>query len=214
MKIDVICTNRTHPINQWLSRWRDSRSGEHRINLHVETKTLAGGDFLFLISCSELITKVIRDRYKNVLVLHASDLPDGKGWSPHVWTIIGGGNEIVLTMLEAEDSVDSGKIWYKRRLPIPNHFLSYEIDQMLFDNEIEMMEDALKFCDSVIPIEQPKKQGSGYFRKRTPADSEIDPSQSISSQFDLIRICNPDEYPAFFYLRGKKYKLLLEKFDE
>lgn len=214
MKVDVICTNQTHPINLWLRRWSESCSGGHEINLHAGSRTLAGGDFLFLISCSEVITKAIRDRYKNVLVLHASDLPNGKGWSPHVWTIINGGNEIVLTMLEAEDSVDSGKIWSKRRLPIPDHFLSNEIEGLLFDNEIEMMEDALKFCDSIIPVEQPKKPGSSYCRKRNPADSEIDPSQSISSQFDLIRICNPAEYPAYFYLRGKKYKLLLEKFDE
>lgn len=214
MKVDVICTNKTHPINPWLKRWSESFSGGHEINLHSGSSSLAGGDFLFLISCSEVMTKAIRDRYKNVLVLHASDLPEGKGWSPHIWTIINGGNEIVLTLLEAEDSVDSGKIWLKRRLPIPDHFLSNEIEETLFGNEIEMMEDALKFCNSIIPVEQINKQDSGYYRKRTPADSEIDPSQSISSQFDLIRTCNPTEYPAHFKLRGKKYKLLLEKFDE
>lgn len=214
MKVDVICTNQTHPINLWIRRWRESCLGRYEINLHAQSGSLGGGDFLFLISCAEMITKIIRDRYNNVLVLHASDLPDGRGWSPHVWTIVNGGNEIVLTMFEAEDSVDSGRIWSKRRLSIPDHFLSHEIEGLLFDSEIEMMEDALKFYDSIVPVEQPKKYEGVYFRKRTPADSEIDPSKSITSQFDLIRICNPIEYPAYFYLRGKKYKLLLEKFDE
>jgi len=34
------------------------------------------------------------------------------------------------------------------------------------------------------------------------------------SQFNKIRICDPNRYPAFFVLHGKKYKLMLEKIDD
>ena len=40
-------------------------------------------------------------------------------------------------------------------------------------------------------------------------------SGNISSinkdQFDLMRTCDPNRYPAFFELYGKKYKIILEK---
>ena len=48
------------------------------------------------------------------LVLHASDLPDGRGWSPHVWDVISGKSSLTLSLINAEDSVDTGHIWKKR----------------------------------------------------------------------------------------------------
>ncbi len=50
--------------------------------------------------------------------------------------------------------------------------------------------------------------------RRTPADSQVDPLQSITSQFDRIRVCDPNRFPSFIELHGKKYKLILEKMDD
>ena len=75
---------------------------------------LAGGEILFLVSCNEIIGKDVRDRYMATLVIHASDLPKGRGWSPHIWQIIEGKKEIMVSLLEAEDAVDSGAIWAKK----------------------------------------------------------------------------------------------------
>ena len=61
--------------------------------------------------------------------------------------------------------------------------------------------------------QNPKIEPS-YYRRRIPADSQIDPRQSIDNQFDKIRVCDPNRFPAFFELNGKKYKLLLEKMDD
>ena len=38
--------------------------------------------------------------------------------------------------------------------------------------------------------------------------------KSIKEQFDLLRICDPDRYPAYFEMHGRKYKLRLEYYDE
>ena len=52
-------------------------------NCHVFAKvSVRPGDILFLISCSERIGDAYRQKYRHVLVLHASDLPKGRGWSP------------------------------------------------------------------------------------------------------------------------------------
>jgi methionyl-tRNA formyltransferase len=49
------------------------------------------------------------------------------------------------------------------------------------------------------------------YPRRTPNDSRVNPEQSIRSQFDLIRVCDPDRYPAFFELYGHKYIIRVEK---
>ena len=46
--------------------------------------------------------------HKNNLVIHASDLPQGKGWSPMPWQIAEGRNDIVFTLFEAVAGVDAG----------------------------------------------------------------------------------------------------------
>jgi methionyl-tRNA formyltransferase len=48
---------------------------------------------------------------------------------------------------------------------------------------------------------------------RTPKDSCIDPHRTIAEQFDLIRVCDPIRFPAFFEYRGQKYALKLEKLN-
>jgi len=48
-----------------------------------------------------------------------------------------------------------------------------------------------------------------YYRQRTPNDSELDPEYSISSQLNLLRVCDPNRYPAYFYQNGQKYLVTL-----
>ena len=85
---------------------------------------------------------------------------------------------------------------------IGNYFMGMhtEFPQILFE----------KIC----PAPQDASIEPSYYPRRTPADSQIDPSQSIASQFDRIRVCDPNRFPAFFELHGKKYKLILEKIDD
>ena len=43
-----------------------------------------------------------------------------------------------------------------------------------------------------------------YFKKRTPEDSKININKSLKSQFNLLRVCDEKNYPAFFYFLVKK----------
>lgn len=75
------------------------------------------------------------------------------------------------------------------------------------------MDYALSAAGSVEPVEQSVANGTRYYRRRTPEDSRLDPELPIAQQFDLLRICDPDRYPAFFELHGHRYRLRLEKID-
>jgi methionyl-tRNA formyltransferase len=214
VKITLLCSDQNHPVNVYLLRWISEHESEHKISLVRSKKELPGGQILFLISCSEIISSSDRSAYDASLVLHASDLPLGRGWSPHIWQIISGAEKITLSLLEAEDTVDSGRLWHKVVFPVPKHALWSEINEQLFSAELELMDFAVKQFKSVDPIPQRLDTDPTYYPKRKPVDSRIDPDVSISSQFNKIRVCDPERFPAYFELLGFKYKLTLEKMAE
>ena len=76
------------------------------------------------------------------------------------------------------------------------------------------MDYAVKNVNNIIPYEQSNLIEPTYYPRRKPSDSMLDPSKSIESQFNLIRICDPGRFPAYFYLNGYKYSLTLEKINE
>ena len=84
MRITILNTSEIHPINVPLKQWIEKNELGHEIKLQRSKKNLGGGDLLFLISCSEIISKGDRAKFKSTLVIHASDLPSGRGWSPHI----------------------------------------------------------------------------------------------------------------------------------
>lgn len=211
MKISLLCTDENHPVNSYLDDWIKLKRDEHEFTLVHKKTDLKGGDVLFLISCAEIIDAPTRSKFNECLVLHCSDLPRGRGWSPHVWEIISGANQVTLCLLEAEDKVDSGRIWNKVTIEIPRNALWYEIDELIFLAEIKLLDITLSNFDQVKPIAQDPYAEPSYWPKRTPLDSEIDVHKSIASQFDQIRVCNPERYPAFFDFRGSSYKLYIEK---
>ena len=104
MKIDILVSDPLHPVNDHLKHL-SKHEDQHEINIFNKKKEILGGDILFLISCNEIIKKDIRELYQKTLVIHASDLPKGRGWSPYIWEILDGKSEITVSLIEADESV-------------------------------------------------------------------------------------------------------------
>lgn len=211
MNITLLCSDEKHPVNKYLETWMRDNEGEHQVSLVRQKKDLTQGDILFLISCSEIIQCAERSLYKACLVLHASDLPEGRGWSPHIWGILEGKQEITVSLLEADDQVDAGRIWKKIRFPVPTHALWNEINTKLFEAELSLLDYAVENFSTITPELQDSNIKPTYYSRRKPVDSCIDPDQSIASQFNQIRVCDPERFPAYFDLYGIRYKIILEK---
>jgi methionyl-tRNA formyltransferase len=163
-----------------------------------------------LISCHELIREDVRSRYSATLVIHASDLPQGRGWSPHIWQILEKSKLIKVTLLEAADAVDSGAIWAQADLQLDGHETFDEINSKLFAAELSLMDFAVLNLGVVVPRPQDARTPTSYPR-RAPADSRIDPQRSIAEQFDLLRVADPVRFPAFFELHGHRYLIHITK---
>ena len=64
----------------------------------------------------------------------------------------------------------------------------------------------LKFLKNFDKIKgQDQKGNSTYYPRRGPIDSELNINKSIKSQFNLLRVCDNERYPAFFKINDKKY---------
>ncbi|MDC9522791.1 formyltransferase family protein [Pseudoalteromonas sp. Angola-31] len=212
LKVTLLCSDTKHPVFKALKLWEEVNQQHYDIEILTSVNDIKrNGTLLFLISCCEIVKKQHRNFFEHTLVLHASDLPKDRGWSPHVWAIVNGANELTLSLLEAEDKVDTGAIWKKLRIPLDGNELYDEINQKLFAAELQLITWACENVDSVAPVLQ-DESATNYLRKRTPEDSEVDISQSLESQFNLLRVCDPERFPAYFYKNGCKYKIKIEKY--
>ncbi len=211
MKISILCTDPYHPVVKNLRKWMaDISSKEHSITLCHDKAELQNGDILFLVSCSQLIRDTERNKFKTTLVLHASDLPQGRGWSPYIWSVLGGEKKITVSVLEAKDPVDTGAILLKETFTLEGHELLPEIYHKLFNTELSLMTQVLENFDNITPTPQSGTPGV-YLRKRTPKDSRLDPDKTIAEQFELLRVVDSQRFPAFFEYRGKRYLIKIEK---
>jgi methionyl-tRNA formyltransferase len=184
----------------------------HLLNLFYDKEHLVGGDILFLVSCSQKIGPEEIRLYKTALVLHASDLPIGRGWSPHVWAILNGENQIVVSLLEASNTIDCGAIWLKTKFELEGHELLPEINEKLFSAEISLMEHAISHFNEIKPMVQVGEPGP-YMVKRRLEDSRLDVNKTIAEQFDLLRVVDSTRFPAHFSFRGKNFLIKIEKYE-
>ncbi|MNN55926.1 bifunctional UDP-glucuronic acid decarboxylase/UDP-4-amino-4-deoxy-L-arabinose formyltransferase [compost metagenome] len=139
-------------------------------------------------------------------------MTEGRGWSPHIWAILSGADEITVCLLEASEPVDSGAIWLKTKFFLEGHELLPEINAKLFAAELFLMTQAVEQFDMIKPCEQESGRSS-YLMRRSPKDSQLDPNKTIAEQFDILRIVDPQRYPAFFEYRGKRYVVKIEKIE-
>lgn len=175
------------------------------INSHDD---IDNGYCLFLLSCSRKLKKL--DAFKYNIVIHASDLPRGKGWSPLTWQILEGKNSVPISVFEANEKIDAGKIYLKSNLILQGDELINQVREKLY-SEIETLVFRFLEMNKSKAIEQMGKES--FYSRRNKNDSELDIKKSIESQFNLLRVCDNEKYPAFFYKGNKKYILKIYKLD-
>jgi methionyl-tRNA formyltransferase len=127
-----------------------------------------------------------------------------------VWQILAGQNEFTVSIIEADDDLDTGAIVAQARFALEGHELYNEINDKLFATEIGLMTQVMDAGADLPRHEQPDRPAS-YHRKRRPADSRLDLDRPLGEQFDLLRVSDPVRYPAFFDLRGHRYVVRITK---
>ena len=181
----------------------------HKVKLIHSKRELENGDIAFFLSCFEIISKEFLSLNKNNIVVHASKLPHGKGWSPASWQILEGENTIPLTLFEANEKTDAGKIYIQDKLLLDGSELLDEWQKKLGKKIVQMCLEYVLKRDTIKGI--PQQGEETFYKKRTPKDSELDINKTIKEQFNLLRIVDNKKYPAYFKLNNSTYKLFIKK---
>jgi methionyl-tRNA formyltransferase len=182
-------------------------SKNHSCKLIHSHEEVENGDILFLLSCEKKFTQF--EKNKHNIVVHQSDLPSGKGWSPMAWQILEGKNTIPITLFEANEKIDSGDYYIKDSATLDSSELAEEARDKVV---IVMNKMILRFISDISNMKPIKQTGSeSFYRKRTAEDSGLDINKTISEQFNLLRVVDNERYPAFFIKDGVKYIIKIEK---
>jgi len=140
----------------------------------------------------------------NVIVMHSSELPEGRGWAPIYHAFSEQKSHYVMTCVFADDDVDTGDIIMQARFVIEPDYTA-PFTRML-DNELSLLL-IVKLCEQW-PGSNPvgaKQTGTGSYRsRRYPADNEVDISQSLASLIPHLRAVESSA-PAFFIYNNVKY---------
>lgn len=181
-----------------------SARGDNAIFVRDAAEVREGG-IAFYLSCMKLTPREILDRNHQNIVVHASALPAGRGFSPIVWQVLEGKNRIPISMILAADEADSGDILMRDELALDGTELNDEIRKGLGGKIVRM---CLAYLDAPEPSAGTPQEGDpSWYARRRSEDSRLDPERTIAEQFNLLRVVDNDRYPAFFDYRGRRYVL-------
>jgi methionyl-tRNA formyltransferase len=172
-------------------------------------KRVKNYDVVFILGYTRILKNSFLKNNKLNLVIHESKLPRGKGFAPVQWQILDNKNKIPICIIEAKSKFDSGNIYIKKYFDIKSTDLYDQIRESQGNATVKIIKDFLKYYPKV--KSKPQKGKSTYFKKREKKNSEISINKSLRSQFNILRISNNDSWPSFFYFKGIKYILKIEK---
>lgn len=173
------------------------------------------GDIAFFLSCFDIIGKEYLQKNNHNIVVHASNLPQGKGWSPMTWQILEGKNEIPLSLFEATEKVDSGDIYLRDKIILKGTELISEWQEIMGKKIVDMCLHFVEDYPNIITKKIKQEGVETFYPQRTPKNSQLDINKTIKDQFNLLRVVDNEKYPAFFEINGKVYLLkIYERKDE
>lgn len=167
------------------------------------------GAVAFYLGCLRITPPEIVARNAWNLVVHESGLPLGRGFAPLNWQILEGRNEIPVCLLHIAAEPDAGSVVYRDMIRFQGHELASELRAAQGAKTVEL---CLRFlAQAEPPAGRPQKGEPTWYPRRRPADSRLNPDQTIAEQFNLLRIVDNQAYPAFFDLHGERYTLRIER---
>jgi len=193
-------------IDDWLTQG-------YEVRWALGANTLPEGDVCFYLSYGQIVGANILKRHKNNLVVHASDLPKGRGWSPLTWQIIEGEKLIPVTLFEAAEAVDSGPNYKQLHLHILGSKLIHDLRKAIAEAMIGLCRFFVSAYPGVVQTGLSQKGEPSLYARRQPDDSFKDVDKSRKEQFNLLRTVDNNNYPAWFELNGERFKLLIEILD-
>ena len=205
----------TDSKNDWFDKYirklKLSLPKKYRYAFSSNFKKINNCDIVFILNYTRILPESFLNKNKLNLVIHSSNLPKDKGFSPLNYQVLRGKNIIETCIIEAVKKVDGGNIFLKKKLKLNGTELSEELRNKQANVMISMISNFLEKYPKLKSFKQSGK--SSFNNKRTKLDSKIDIKKSLKSQFNLLRICDNEHYPSYFHYKKRKYVLKIYKGD-
>ena len=208
-RLTVLVNNPEGWVQPLAKRFVDALSRSYRACYVERTQDVPEGDAAFLLGCSRIVPAEILRRNRQNLVVHGSDLPRGRGFSPVPWQVLEGRNRIPIVLFQAEETLDSGPIYFRDAIELDGTELLDEIRTKTWQKIEGLIGRFLEGHRTALPV--PQHGEPTFYPKRTRKDDELDPAMTLASQFDHLRIVDNERYPAWFTYRGQRYLLKISK---
>jgi methionyl-tRNA formyltransferase len=208
-RLTLLVNNPEAWVRPLAKRFVESLPSRYRARYVEETADVPEGDVAFFLGCSRIVPPEVLRRNRHNLVVHGSDLPQGRGFSPIPWQVLEGKNRIPIVLFEAAEALDAGPVYFRDAIELDGTELIDEIRQKTWVKTETLIGRFLESYPSVSPV--PQEGPSTEYRKRTSEDDELDPRQTLAALFDHLRIVDNERYPAWFRHRGQRYVLKISK---
>ena len=164
------------------------------------------------------IYQLIKEPYLSLpaygmVFFHETPLPEGKGNSPIQWTVFNKRPNLTVTAFKVTESMDAGTILYQYNMSLSSSDTLEILEKKRKIGIKKCFEGILEELKQGYIVLRTQTGQDSISAKRTPEDSELDPGETLLSLWDKIRVCNNEEFPAFFKLKGKKIILRYEVED-
>jgi len=208
----IFCTSKNSWIVKYLNNFSKELKKKYLVELIYSYKSIKkDNDITFYLGYDKLVDDQYLSLSKINLVVHESDLPKGKGWSPVTWGILEGKTKFTATLFKVIKKIDSGNYFLKKKFIINKNYLLDDIRKEQFAVTKYLIKKFLDNYPSILKKEKKQIGKSTYLKKRIPKDSEIDIHKSIYSQFDHLRTLDEKRYPGWFFFKGRKFKISISK---
>ena len=151
---------------------------------------------------------------KTALVIHESNLPKGRGWSPMTWDIIRNKKKIYFTLFNANKKIDCGDIFLQKIIDLNGTELYDDIKNLQYSISEKLCLEFIKKYPKILTEGRVQKGKPTYYKRRYPIDSKVLFNNKISEIFNLLRISSFEDYPVYFTHKGKKFKIKLENYEK
>lgn len=208
-KVTFLLDNKNLWIQKYLLDFDFGLKRKYLFQIQKNKNLVKNQDIVFPLAYTKVLSKKFINDNKLVIIVHASRLPKDKGFAPIQNQILKNKKKLFISLIKAEDKVDSGNIYLVNSFSLKGHELYNEIRHFQAQECFKIIKE---FLIKFPKIKSRKQYGQSNFnKKRYPKDSELNINKSIKSQFNLLRVCDNENFPAFFTYKKKKYVLKIYK---
>lgn len=187
--------------------YMDMRTNKCPIRNEVLTKET---DFLVSVNYKFIIPKEVIAFHKYAVNLHGSLLPQYRGRTPHVWSIINGEKYSGVTAHVIEEAIDSGDIIEQIPVKIEEDDTGYSLLKKIGSLYPTVLLKSLEKLKLDAPLTKQDGDKASFYGKRTPDMGYIDFHKNSDEVVNFVRaLANP--YPGAYYFLKTGEKIIVNK---